>query len=61
MSWNNTKILRRIHEFDNGIKLLVTFRNPVDRAISIYHHFKKPNDPSFEVSLLCFLLLKAFS
>ena len=60
VSWENKEIPRRIYKFDTGVKLLVTVRNPVDRAISYYYHFKKPDDQGFEVSVLTYFFLNAY-
>ncbi len=49
----NYKVAERIYSFLPNIKLLVIFRNPVDRAFSQYHHWRRLNweDRSFEVAI----------
>ena len=50
LEWRGEVVAPRIHYFDPDIKLLVTVRNPIDRAYSYYYHFKTPRTPPFEVS-----------
>ncbi|NEP91018.1 MAG: tetratricopeptide repeat protein [Okeania sp. SIO2C2] len=47
------KVAKRIYNLLPNIKLLVIFRNPVDRTISQYHHWRRLNweERSFEVAI----------
>lgn len=49
----NDRVAERIYSFLPDIKLLVIFRNPVDRAFSQYHHWRRLNweERSFEIAI----------
>ena len=51
VAWNMSHAPKQMFEFDPGMKLLLTVRNPVDRAVSHFYHFLTDSDTKFEVSL----------